>query len=172
MNDAEILIENKLTDQFIDELKAEVKATRRCLENIPENLYDWKPHEKSMKMGDLATLVASIPGWIQSMIEGNEINLASYPYATSMTTKETVSLFDKNMGGVIGALENTSDEDLEEMFYLKNKDQVLMSSSKKESVSSTINHMAHHRGQLTVYMRLNNIMVPSIYGPSADDKTW
>jgi len=115
----------------LKELEAEAGASRKCLERIPENLFDWKPHEKSMTMGYLALLVAEIPKW--------------------------------------NALQNVSNDALAASFYLKNQGQVLYETLKKESIAPSINHFVHHRGQLTVYMRLNDIAVPSIYGPSADD---
>ncbi|MCA1626030.1 MAG: damage-inducible protein DinB [Acidobacteria bacterium] len=117
---------------FLKELEAEAAVSRKCLERIPENLFDWKPHEKSMTMGYLALLVAEIPKW--------------------------------------NALQNVSDDALAASFYLKNQGQVLYETPKKESIAPSINHLVHHRGQLTVYMRLNDIAVPSIYGPSADDR--
>ncbi|MDP9229968.1 MAG: DinB family protein, partial [Bacteroidota bacterium] len=87
-------------------------------------------------------------------------------------TSELVSHFDENIQGAKNALQHISDLALLEPFILKNKGQILFSSPKKENVGSSINHLVHHRGQLTVYMRLNNIPVPSIYGPSADDKVF
>jgi uncharacterized damage-inducible protein DinB len=156
--------------EFLNEIEAEAPATRKCLERIPENLYDWKPHEKSMIMGYLALLVAEIPKWITYSIEKSEIDLATFPHLARGTTAELVNHFDENLEGVRKALQQVSNQSLTEIFSLKSKGQLLFSTPKKENVVSSINHWVHHRGQLTVYMRLNNIAVPSIYGPSADDK--
>lgn len=164
MNDVSFGIE------FLKELEAEATATRKCLERIPESLYDWKPHEKSMTLGYLTLLVAEIPRWISHMIEISEIDFATFEHFKPKTTAELVNHFDENIEGAKNALKRVSNEALSELFFLKNNGQVLFSSPKKENIGSSINHMVHHRGQLTVYMRLNNIPVPSIYGPSADDK--
>jgi len=157
---------------FLKELEAEANATRKCLERIPINLFGWKPHEKSMPLGYLALLVAEIPKWVQHMVERSEIDFATYEHFEPKSTAELVSHFDENLQAAKDALQNASDEALAVPFYLKNQGQVVFSSSKKESVGSSINHLVHHRGQLTVYMRLNEIPVPSIYGPSADDKVF
>lgn len=158
--------------EYLKELEAEANASRKCLERIPENLFDWKPHEKSMKFGYLALLVAEIPKWIQNMIEKSEIDFATFEHFQPKNTAELVKHFDENLQAAKNALQDVSDEILAETFYLKNQGKVLFSSPKKENIGSAINHLVHHRGQLTVYMRLNEIPVPSIYGPSADDTTF
>ena len=155
---------------YLKELEAEATATRKCLENIPESLFGWKPHEKSMTMGYLSLLVAEIPKWITHMVERSEIDFATFEHFQPKSTSELVRHFEENLEGARKALQNVSDEALDEPFYLKSQGQVLFTSSKKENIAPSINHMVHHRGQLTVYMRLNDIPVPSIYGPSADDK--
>jgi uncharacterized damage-inducible protein DinB len=156
--------------EYLKELEAEAPATRKCLERVPESSFDWKPHEKSMKMGYLALLVAEIPKWITHMIEKSEIDFASFDHFKPKTTSELVKHFDENMQGAINALKKVSNKELSEPFFLKNQGQILFSSPKKDNVGASINHWVHHRGQLTVYLRLNDIPVPSIYGPSADDK--
>jgi uncharacterized damage-inducible protein DinB len=163
-------MDNTIGNEFLKELEAESTASRKCLERISESLFDWKPHEKSMTMGYLALLVAEIPKWITYMLEKSEIDFATYEHFTPKNTEELVKHFDANLEGAKNALRNVSNEALSESFFLKNNGQVLFRSPKKENVGSTINHLVHHRGQLTVYMRLNDIPVPSIYGPSADDK--
>ncbi|HEY6083180.1 MAG TPA: DinB family protein [Chitinophagaceae bacterium] len=158
--------------EFSKELEAEAPATRKCLERIPEKLFDWKPHEKSMPMGYLALLVTEIPKWIAHMVEKGDIDFATFEHFSPKTTAEMVAHFDENMEKAKKALQNVSNEALSEPFALKNQGQVLFSSPKKGNVGSSINHLVHHRGQLTVYMRLNDIAVPSIYGPSADEKAF
>ncbi len=157
---------------FLKELEAEAASTRKCLEKIPANLFGWKPHEKSMTMGYLALLVAEIPKWITHMVEKSEIEFATFEHFQPKTTAELVNHFDENLNGAKNALRNVSNEELAKTFSLKNHGQVLFSSPIKENIGSSINHLVHHRGQLTVYMRLNDIPVPSIYGPSADDKVF
>ena len=154
---------------FLAELEAEAIATRKCLEVIPADLFDWKPHEKSMNLGYLSLLVAEIPKWIQVMIEESEIDFATYEHFQAKNTAELVQHFDENLAGAKNALQNVSDESLDEPFHLKNNGQVVFTAPKKDHLASTVNHLVHHRGQLTVFMRLKDISVPSIYGPSADD---
>ena len=158
---------------FLKELTAEETSTRKCLERVPESLYNWKPHEKSMQLGYLALLVADIPKWLTVSIEKGAIDLATWEKHPLTTSQELLGYFNDNMEGAKNAFKRVTDEELEnEMFYLKMNGQELMKSSKLDNISSSINHWVHHRGQLTVYMRLNNIAVPSIYGPSADDKSF
>ncbi len=158
--------------EFSNEIGSEVKATRRCLEAIPDKLYKYKPHEKSMELGYLALLVADIPRWIIDMIEKSEIDLATYKRFELSTTAALVKYFDDNTEGAKRALDKVSNKEFDSKFELKVAGNVVMSSTKKESVQQSIHHWVHHRGQLTVYMRLNDIPVPSIYGPSADEKTF
>ena len=161
-----------LGSEFLRELETEAAATRKCLERIPENIWDWKPHPKSMQLGYLALLVSEIPKWIQHTIEIGEIDLTTYPHFQPKNTAELVHHFDQNLMLAKNALLHVSDERLQTTFSLKNQGQLLFSSPVGESVSQSLNHWVHHRGQLTVYMRLNEIPVPSIYGPSADDRSF
>jgi len=161
-----------LHKELLKELEAEAGASRKCLERIPEKLFDWKPHERSMAMRSLTYVVADIPRWIQQIVETPSIDFATYNNVQPKTTSEMVNHFDQNLKDAKKALEHTTDESLTETFSLKNKGEVLMSMPKKDMITSSINHLVHHRGQLTVYMRLNNIPVPSIYGPSADEASW
>ncbi len=161
---------NNIVSQFMAEFEAEIPATRKCLERIPEKFYDWKPHEKSMNLGYLTLLVAEIPMWIATMIKTRVIDFQTFKHIQPKTCTEMLRHFDNNVNDARAALQGMPAEDLEKDFVLKNGDQIIISSPLKENISSTINHWVHHRGQLTVYMRLNDILVPSIYGPSADEK--
>ena len=161
---------NVLGMGFLRQLEMESVSARKCIERIPEGLYDWKPHEKSMKLGYLTLLVAEIPLWIWQMVETPEIDFAKFTHFQARTTAEMVGHFDDNLAKVRTALTRTSDDALAETFYLKNNGQVVFSAPRRENIGPTISHMVHHRGQLTVYMRLKDIPVPSIYGPSADDR--
>lgn len=156
----------------LKELEAEVPATRKCLERIPENVYNWKPHEKSMNMGYLTLLVADIPRWITYMLENGDIDFATFGQFTLSINAALLEHFDENIKGAKQALQQVKEGTLDKTFHLKNQGQILFSSPLRENIETTINHMVHHRGQLTVYMRLNNIAVPSIYGPSADDRSF
>jgi len=164
---------NIFGQEFWKELEAEISATRKCLERIPESAFNYKPHEKSMLMGYLSVIVAEVPKWIAITLEDGEIDFATWQKYSLTTTAEMLKYFDDNVEQAKKALQNTSDKVLdEEMFYLKMGGKVLMSSTKKDSISTSLRHWVHHRGQLTVYMRLNDIAVPAIYGPSADDQSF
>ena len=157
---------------YAAELLSEADATRKCIQVVPESLYEYKPHEKSMKMGNLVQAVAGIPDWIRHIVEVGDVDFHTYKLDRPTTTEDIVKFFDKNLAGALKALESVSDEDLEKSFSLKMGDQVLMTGNKNDTIRDTINHLAHHRGQLTVYIRMNNIPVPKIYGPSGDDTKW
>jgi uncharacterized damage-inducible protein DinB len=161
-----------LASHFIAEIKAEDKASRKCMERIPESTYSFKPHEKSMEMGYLALLVADIPRWITYIIKETIIDFATYPRFELSDTKAMLKFYDDNVAGAIQALEKLSEDQLKKEFELKREGKLLYSQPKLQAISEAINHWVHHRGQLTVYMRLNDIAVPSIYGPSADEKTF
>ena len=163
---------NTRAQSYLQELNAEYRATLKCLESISETLFDYKPHPKSMTMGYLALLVAEIPLWIKHMVVDSEIDFVTFKHITPKTTEELVNHFEENMEAARQALQNVTDEDLQSSFSLKANGQLLYTSAKIVDVGTTLNHWVHHRGQLTVYMRMNDIAVPSIYGPSADDKNF
>lgn len=163
---------NIQSESFLKELNAEYRATRACLERIPETSFEFKPHPKSMNMGYLALLVAEIPLWIKHMVTDGEIDFVTFKHFSPTTTSELVAHFEENMEAARTALQAATDESLQADFTLKANGQVLYTSPKITDIGVTLNHWVHHRGQLTVYMRLNDIPVPSIYGPSADDKSF
>jgi uncharacterized damage-inducible protein DinB len=160
------------TQSFLNELNSEYRATRACLEKIPETLFDYKPHPKSMSMGYLALLVAEIPLWIKHMVTDGEIDFVTFKHFTPTSNSELVSHFEQNIEAARNALQETNDEKLQDSFSLKSNGQLIYTSPKIVDIGVTLNHWVHHRGQLTVYMRLNDIPVPSIYGPSADDRNF
>ena len=157
---------------FLQELNSEYKATLGCLKTIHESLFEYKPHPKSMNLGYLALLVAEIPLWIKHMVTDGEIDFVTFKHFEPKTNAELIAHFEENMKGARTALENTNDEALQAPFSLKANGQLLYTSPKINDIGVTLNHWVHHRGQLTVYMRLNDLAVPSIYGPSADDKNF
>ncbi|MEO8821637.1 MAG: DinB family protein [Ginsengibacter sp.] len=163
---------NTKSMDFLHELNLEYPATKACLEKIPESLFDYKPHPKSMTMGYLALLVAEIPLWIKYMVTDGQIDFATFKHASPKTNKELMDHFEENMTAARSALENTTDEILQGDFTLKANGQVMYTSKKIVDIGVTLNHWVHHRAQLTVYMRLNDIAVPAIYGPSADEKNF
>ena len=166
----------KLTEFFLAELDREVARSRLALEQVPEGKYDWKPHDKSMIFGYLADMVAMIPSWIVMQITQNELDVAPADGAGAMkrtkkeTSAELLKALDESAAATHAALEKTSDEHLMTNWRLLARGQVVMEAPRWVMIQDTINHWAHHRGQMTVYLRLMGATVPALYGPSADDK--
>lgn len=159
-----------INEAFIAEIEQESKSARAMLERIPAETFDWKPHEKSMPMGELAGIVASMFGWFEVMIDEDELDFAKgSPNPRPQSTDELVKLFEDRFAAGMKSLKNASDEVFSETWILRNGETILQESTKLFVVRQTINHLAHHRGQLSVYMRLKDIPVPPIYGPSADE---
>jgi uncharacterized damage-inducible protein DinB len=157
---------------LLGELEHEIATTRKCLERIPENLFDYKPHEKSMTMGKLATHTAEMLTWVTTTCTTDALDFAAGDYKPfePKTTAELLEYLDKHSAEAIEALKNTSDEDMRKPWSLKNGEHTIFTMPKIATLRTfCMNHVWHHRGQLTVYMRLNDIPVPSIYGPSADE---
>ncbi len=161
-----------LGKEYLEELEMEVRASRACLERVPAELFSYKPHEKSMAMGYLASIVAEIPRWIAVALEEGVVDFKTFNHPKLETTQGLVDYFDANMELARKALSKVNNDMLSEKFTLQNGEQILATDTKKNTIVSSINHAVHHRGQLTVYLRLNNIPVPHIYGPSADDNTF
>ena len=161
-----------ISDGLLSELKHEAATTRRCLERIPAETFDWKPHEKSMSMSRLATHVAEMVGWVKETAEKPEIDFATMDYKPfePKTTEELVEFFDKNLRDAAESLKDVPDEKMYENWKMRNGEQVYFEMMRIQALRGFIfNHIVHHRGQLSVYLRLNNIPVPALYGPSADE---
>lgn len=163
-----------LTDLFLAELDREAAATRRVLERVPEGRPEWQPHPRSMKLGRLAALVASMPGWIAMMIETDEFDFAPKGAPADSTelgtVAELVALLDASTDKARQALVATDDDHLLTNWKLKAHGRVITEIPRYLNIrDGVLNHLAHHRGQLTVYLRLTESHVPSIYGPSADE---
>jgi uncharacterized damage-inducible protein DinB len=157
---------------FIAELKHEAASTRRILERVPEDKFDWTPHEKSMTLGRLATHVAELPGFLNSILLKDEIDFAKGDYKPSHanTHEELLAVFRQKLDEAVQTLQNTSDETMQESFTLRRGDHVVASIPRKVAVRSmALNHIIHHRGQIAVYLRLLDIPVPGMYGPTADE---
>jgi uncharacterized damage-inducible protein DinB len=164
----------KLTELFRDELEREATRTRRALEQVPAGRDDWKPHPKSMPLARLAGMIATMPSWVSMIINQEELDLTPPPGAGQYkqpAISELVQAHDKATADGLQALSTTTDEFLlTTSWRLRAGGQVVMEQPRHIVLRETINHLAHHRGQLTVYLRLNDVTVPSIYGPSADDQ--
>src|SRR5262249_10939158 len=143
--------------------------TRRLLERVPSEKGAWKPHPKSFSLGHLAQLVARMPGWLTQMLAHPDLNLAGGPNYSLETTETLLADFDQNVLESRAALAATQDAQLAAPWSLKMGEQVLFTQPRGEVVRQPLNHLVHHRGQLTVYLRLLDVPVPSIYGPTADE---
>jgi uncharacterized damage-inducible protein DinB len=162
-----------IKEALLPEYDLEMKTTRRVLERVPMADAQWKPHDKSMSLGRLATHISEIPGWIGSILNASELDLGAtsdYKPATLQNSEELLSAFDANVAKTRAFIASKSDADLMEIWTLKSGGKAVMSIPKAGVLRSLLmNHLIHHRGQLSVYLRLRNVPVPSIYGPSADE---
>jgi uncharacterized damage-inducible protein DinB len=168
----------KLTEFLLEEMDREVERSRKALEQAPEDKYEWKPHDKSMIFGYLANMVATIPMWIMMQINQDELDVAPADGQSKMeqkrldTSAELIEALDKATAGARSAFEKTTDEHLKTNWRLLARGNVVMEAPRYEMIQDTINHWVHHRGQMTVYLRLMDAKVPAIYGPSADDNSF
>ena len=160
----------KLTQLFLDELTREAERTRRAVERVPPDRDDWKPHPKSMPLGRLAGLVASMPSWVTLVLDQDSLDLGGGQYQQP-STDQLVAALDQHVEKARLSLANTTDEYLlTTNWRLMMGGKVVMDTPRHIVLRDTLNHLAHHRGQLTVYLRMNDQTVPAIYGPSADDQ--
>ena len=167
----------KLTEFFREQLDREVERSRKALEQVPDGQYQWKPHERSMVFGYLADMVATMPTWLAMEIDRDELDIApaegqSTKKAPKETSADLVKALDEAAAEARTALEKTTDEHLETDWKLLARGNVVWRASRKEVIQDTINHWAHHRGQMTVYLRLMGAKVPALYGPSADEQSF
>jgi uncharacterized damage-inducible protein DinB len=164
----------KWTEFFTAQLERESPISKRVLERVPEGRPDWKPHEKSMPLGYLAQLVATMPTWIAMAVLQDELDLKPAPgegikLPPTDTTPRLLAAHDDSVAKAVAALGGTTDAHLATPWKLLVAGRVVMEQPRHVVVADTFTHLAHHRGQLTVYLRLNGAPVPSVYGPSADD---
>lgn len=162
----------RLASAFLAEMDNEAKVARECLARVPADKFDWKPHEKSMTMGRLAVHVAEMFGWTKETLKQDVLDFATAdftPFEPS-TTEQLLAFFDDHVAKAKAILAETADETFFTDWTMRNGEQVYFTMPKVAVMRSFVmNHIIHHRGQLSVYLRLNDIPVPSIYGPSADE---
>ena len=158
-------------ESFLKELEHESIGTRKMLALVPSDKADWKPHEKSMKLKDLAIHIADLPTWITLALTTEELDFVKSPYNPKdcNSAEELVAYFDKNVEEAKQYLQKAKDAILEETWTLKNGDIVYMQLSKLDTIRHSYCQMVHHRAQLGVYLRLLDIPIPGVYGPSADE---
>lgn len=162
----------RLATAFLAELENEAKTARACLERVPADKFDWQPHEKSMKMGRLAAHVAEMFGWTKETLTQDVLDFAAGDYTPfePKTSEELLNFFDEKIATAKEVLNKTTDDTFMTPWTMRNGEQVYFTMPKVAVMRTFVmNHIVHHRGQLSVYLRLNDIPVPSIYGPSADE---
>ena len=167
----------KMTDWFLAELETEAAKSRRVLEQVPSGKRGFKPHDRSMEFGYLSELVANIPSWVGMAITMDELDIApkdgpNYKPAPLNTSAELVAALDKAVGQAREALQKTTDAHLQTAWRLLAGGQLAFEQPRHQVIRDTFLHSAHHRGQMTVYLRLLGAKVPSVYGPTADDRSF
>jgi uncharacterized damage-inducible protein DinB len=166
------VIASPMSSALIAEMEQEAATTRKCLERIPADKFDFKPHEKSFSMRSLAVHIAEMFAWTMPTVAQDALDFAAMDYkpAEPDDTAELVSLLDKNVAAAIEAIRSMPDEKWHESWSLKNGETTYFTMPKIAVMRSMVmNHIIHHRGQLSVYLRLCDIPVPALYGPSADE---
>jgi uncharacterized damage-inducible protein DinB len=164
-----------IRDAILPEFDHEMATTRKTLERVPEDNPDWKPHEKSMTISRLAGHIAELLGFAAITFQSDSFDFqppGAQPMQPLVMTsrKQLLDAFDKNVAAARVAISKASDEDMQKMWALLNGGKTIFSMTRVAALRGMIiNHIVHHRGQLSVYLRLNNVPVPSIYGPSADE---
>lgn len=164
-----------IRELLLPEFDEEMRKTRRLLERVPEQKLDYKPHEKSMSLGRLASHVAELPGWAKHAIELEALDITpGQPPYLANSREDLLARFDTNVAEARELLVRATDEDLQKIWTLKFGGNTIFSMPRYMVVrTSAINHLIHHRAQLGVYLRLNEVELPGMYGPSADEaKFW
>jgi uncharacterized damage-inducible protein DinB len=161
-----------LIDPVLSELSHEAATTRRLLDRVPQPHLAWKPHEKSMTLGRLATHIAEIPGWVSGIVDKDELDIGASGYTPPKieSVAEVLATFDRNIAAATDTLKRQSNDRLLANWRFKKNGQLMLEMPRLGMIRSFLmNHLIHHRGQLSVYLRLQNVPVPSIYGPTADE---
>ena len=172
MSTATAATSNTIGSTFLAELEQEAKVAREVLSRVPADKFDWKPHEKSMSFGKLAAHVAEMVSWTGPTLQHPELDFSKMDYKPfePRSTEDLLEYLDKNVAEAADVLRNTTDEQFMENWTMRNGDKIYFTMPKVVCMRSFVmNHIVHHRGQLSVYLRLNDIAVPAMYGPSADE---
>lgn len=159
-----------LAADFAAELGYELPAARRVIERVPADKGQWKPHPRSSALGHLTQLVSRMPAMMTRIVRGIDLDLAKGPPYTFEPTAVLLREFDDNVKELTDALASASESDFALTWRLLYDGQLVDSGTRKDVLRNTVNHFVHHRAQLTVYLRMNEIPVPSLYGPTADER--
>lgn len=157
---------------LLKEMEQEAQTTRKMLGRVPDDKFDWKPHEKSMNIRSLVTHIAELPEWVTMVIKTQELDFAKNAYDPKVinTNKELMDYFEKSLADGKATLAATNEQELGEMWTLRNGEMILSSSTKVEMLRTVYCQIVHHRAQLGVCLRLLNVPIPGSYGPSADEQ--
>jgi uncharacterized damage-inducible protein DinB len=161
-----------MSQTLLPEFDNEMRLTRKALERIPDDKFDWKPHEKSMTLGRLATHLAELTNFGATIIatDGVDMDKRGYKPTAVGTRAEVLAIFDKHVAAAHEAIAGATDDHLRQSWHLIYKETKLFDAPRMVALRGMMmNHVIHHRGQLTVYLRLNDVAVPALYGPSADE---
>jgi uncharacterized damage-inducible protein DinB len=163
-----------IIQMLLKEMNNEANTTRKMLSRVPTDKFDWKPHQKSMSLKQLATHVAELPGWVDMALNTSELDFASNPYSPVEVkdTEDLLSYFEKTLEQGKTALSAASEDQLTEMWTLRNGDQVYSTEPKADVIRMAYSQTVHHRAQLGVYLRLLDVPIPGSYGPSADEMSF
>ena len=158
-------------EALLKEMKQEAETTRKMLSRVPNDKYDWQPHEKSMSIRRLATHLAELPSWVSMTLTTSELDFAANPYTLPAIdkTQDLLEYFESNLKDGTSHLEKATEKDLEPNWTLRNGDTIYSVRPKAEVLRMTFCQIVHHRAQLGVYLRLLNVPIPGSYGPSADE---
>jgi len=159
-----------IAETLLPEFDQEMGHTRRLVERVPSDKGQWKPHPKSFSLGHLTQLVCWMPGWIANTLKESELNLVGAPAYSYEKTEDLLAMLDKDVSEARAAIAASKDSDYDVDWSLKFGDRVVFTQRRADVVRTHINHLIHHRGQLTVYLRLIDVPLPAIYGPSADER--
>jgi uncharacterized damage-inducible protein DinB len=159
-----------IAETLLPEFDQEMATTRKLLERVPDDKGPWKPHPKSFSLGHLAQLISWMPAWLTRMLRESELDLGQTPGYSLEKTSTLLAGFDKNVREGREAIASAKDAAFALPWSLKRGGRVLFTAPRQTIVRSHINHLVHHRGQLTVYLRLLDVPLPSIYGPTADEQ--
>jgi uncharacterized damage-inducible protein DinB len=156
---------------LLKEMNQEAETTRKMLSRVPNDKYDWQPHEKSMTLRRLATHLAELPSWVSMTLTTNGLDFAENPYSIPAIDKtgDLLEYFENNLKDGTSQLEKATEKDLEPNWTLRNGDTIYSVNSKAEVLRMTFCQIVHHRAQLGVYLRLLNVPIPGSYGASADE---
>lgn len=164
----------KLIPMLLKEMELEAKTTRKMLERIPNDKYDWQPHPKSMTIRKLATHIAELPSWIPLTLTTDELDFAHNPYTPQVITDTPALLeyFEKTLSEGKDSLQKAQEEQLDDLWTLRNGEEIYSTTSKAEVIRMTYCQIVHHRAQMGVCLRLLDVPIPGSYGPSADDMSF